>query len=129
LDYNEISEKFLGKNVTQAAKDAALEVPIKDEWSDEARKAAAEARKNKEPAAGKTMRFNGRSVKGDVEGSMPVRVVNPHSNAHLVTHTKGGREYEGAYTHLRTATVERPAHKERPARQFEAYHHTLSEEK
>jgi hypothetical protein len=48
VDYNEISEKFLGKNVTQAAKDAALDIPIKkneDEWSDEARKAAAEARK------------------------------------------------------------------------------------
>jgi hypothetical protein len=51
VDYNEISEKFLGKNVTQAAKDAALDVPIKkneDEWSPEAREAAAEARKKKE---------------------------------------------------------------------------------
>jgi hypothetical protein len=78
--------------------------------------------------AGQKMRFNGRSVGGTVEGSMPVSVVNPHSNAAAVTHSKGGKEYEGAFTHIRQAIVERPAHKERPAKQFEAHHFTLSNE-
>jgi hypothetical protein len=84
--------------------------------------------KDAELKAGQKMRFSGRAVNGVIEGDMPVSVVNPHSNAAKVTHVKGGREYEGAFTHIRTATVERPAYKERPAKQFEAHHHTLKAE-
>jgi hypothetical protein len=46
-------------------------------------------------------------------------VINPHSNASKVTFTdKRGRMYEGAHSHIPTATVERGAYKDRPARQF-----------
>jgi hypothetical protein len=69
---------------------------------------------------GQKVRFDGKSADGNVIGSMPVMIVDPHSNAHLVTQTKGKRQYEGANRHLPTATVVNER-----GRQFEAYHHTL----
>lgn len=81
--------------------------------------------------AGQSVRFNGESADRTVTGSLPVKVVNPWSNRDKVTHTDNrGQPYEGAGMHIPTATVERAAGKsaldKRPARQFEAYHHTLS---
>jgi hypothetical protein len=80
-------------------------------------------------AAGDMVKFNGESADGKFSGLFPVKVINPHSNADKVSHTdKSGRMYEGAFRHLPTATVERGERKGNfpvPARQFEAYHHTL----
>lgn len=81
-------------------------------------------------AAGDTARFSGNSADNKVSGSMDVKVTNPWSNKHLVTHSDNrGQPYEGSSQHIATATVERPERKgafPSPARQFEAYHHTLS---
>jgi len=82
--------------------------------------------------SGQTVRFEGASADGKVSGGMDVKVINPHSNSHLVTHTEGKgknlRMYEGGIRHIPTVTVERPASTgsfPRPAKQFEAYEHTL----
>jgi hypothetical protein len=81
-------------------------------------------------AAGDSARFNGEAADKSVSGSMDVKVTNPWSNKHLVTSTDSrGQPYEGAYAHIPTATVERPARTgsfPAPAKQFEAYHHTLT---
>lgn len=77
--------------------------------------------------AGDTVRFNGKSADGKVDGSMTVKIVNPHSNADKVTQTDTkGRQYAGASRHIPTATVEVDRSKRGlPPIQFEAYHHTL----
>ncbi len=80
-----------------------------------------EAKQDMTPKVGQTMRFNGKSADGKFEGSTDVKIVNPHSNADKVTHSKTGRDYEGASTHIPTATVENP----RNGTHFEAFHHTL----
>jgi len=78
-------------------------------------------------SSGDDARFSGKSADGKVEGDMDVKVINPHHNAAAVTHTdKKGREYEGAFTHIRQVEVERPAYKDRPAKRFVAYKHQLS---
>jgi hypothetical protein len=82
-------------------------------------------------AAGDSARFSGQSADRSVSGDMDVKVVDPWSNKHKVTSTDSrGQPYEGASMHLPTARVERPEQKfmgaMRPAKQFEAYHHTLS---
>jgi hypothetical protein len=83
-------------------------------------------------AAGDSARFSGQSADGAVSGDMDVKVINPWSNKERVTSTDNrGQPYEGAHQHIPTATVERAAYKssisgERAAKQFEAYHHTLS---
>jgi hypothetical protein len=81
-------------------------------------------------AAGESVLFSGKSTDESVIGTMPVKVIVPHSNAHLVTSIdKSGRSYEGAARHIPTATVERAARTGNfpsPAKQFDAFHHTLS---
>jgi hypothetical protein len=81
-------------------------------------------------SAGDMARFSGKAADGTISGDLDVKVVNPWSNKDKVTHTdKSGRAYEGANAHIPTASVERPESKgafPRPAKQFEAYHHTLS---
>lgn len=73
---------------------------------------------------GQTVRFDGKSADGKVQGSMNVKIVDPHSNADKVTRTtttgKKSRSYEGQHIHIPTATVENSR-----GTQFEAYHHTL----
>lgn len=87
-------------------------------------------RKHTEYHEGETVRFSGQAADGSTSGDMDVKVVNPHSNKHKITHTdKSGRHYEGSHSHIPTATVERPARlgmSPAPARNFEAHHHTLS---
>lgn len=92
-------------------------------------------KKSRDPAnafaAGDSARFSGQSADRSVSGEMDVKVVDPWSNKNKVTHSdKSGTPYEGASRHLPTARVERPEQKHmgqmRPAKQFEAYHHTLS---
>jgi len=75
---------------------------------------------------GDSARFEGDSPDGKIMGGgMPVTIVNPHSNADKVTNTdKRGRQYEGAFRHLPTATV-----KNSRGTVFEAYHHQLSVKK
>jgi hypothetical protein len=80
--------------------------------------------------AGEAVRFSGKAASGTVEGDMDVKVVDPWSNKHLVTHTdKRGDCYEAnGRSHIATATVERAARTgafPAPAKQFEAHHHTL----
>lgn len=83
--------------------------------------------------AGETVRFDGASADGKFSGFTDVKIINPHSNADKVTHTEGkgkkARDYEGGNRHIATATVERPAYKDRPALRFEAYHYTLGKPK
>jgi hypothetical protein len=76
---------------------------------------------------GGSANFNGKSADGKFEGSAKVTIVDPHSNASLVTNTdKRGRQYEGATTHIPTATVEMDRSKRGlPPLRFEAPHHTL----
>lgn len=81
-------------------------------------------------AAGDSARFEGKSADNTFEGGTNVKVVNPWSNKDKVTHTDArGQPYKGAYPHMATATVERPARQGAfpvAAKQFEAFHHTLS---
>jgi hypothetical protein len=74
--------------------------------------------------AGDMARFDGKSADGKVEGSMDVKIINPHSNVDKVTHTKvegkKHRDYEGAFTHIPTATVQNSR-----GTVFEAHHFTL----
>jgi hypothetical protein len=82
---------------------------------------------------GQGVRFEGNSADGKVSGGMDVKVINPHSNASLVVRTEGtgkhARQYDAqGHQHIPTATVERPARTgsfPTPAKQFEAFHHTL----
>ena len=81
--------------------------------------------------AGQVVRFAGKSADGKVIGAMDVKIINPHSNADQVGHTEGkgskAREYnKDGSRHIPTATVERPAQSDRPAKQFEAHHFALS---
>ncbi|MCR4301806.1 MAG: hypothetical protein NUV51_09365 [Sulfuricaulis sp.] len=74
--------------------------------------------------------FDGNSADGKFRGSGRVKIVNPHSNADKVTHTKVSgkrtRQYEGASVHIPTATVEMDRSKRGlPPLQFEAFHHEL----
>jgi len=74
---------------------------------------------------GQSVRFDGRSADDRVTGSMPVEIVNPHSNAHLVASVTGKGKRQRAYDkegrqHMPTATV-----KSSRGTVFEAYHHTL----
>jgi hypothetical protein len=80
---------------------------------------------------GQTVKFDGTSADGKVSGFMEVRVIDPHSNADKVAHVEGkgsgAREInKDGSRHIATATVERPARGDRPAKQFEAFVHTLS---
>ena len=107
--------------------EAASEPATEQQPEPEDAPAAAPEEPAKEPA--KTpptvMRFNGKSADGTVEGSLPVEVVNPHSNAAAVTTTKGGRSYEAdGSRHLPTATVRNP----RTGKVFEAFEHSLTPE-
>ena len=79
-------------------------------------------------SAGQSVRFSGTAVDRSVIGSMPVTVVDPWSNKHHVTHSKGGKHYEGVHKHIPIARVERGANKYSAAKQFEAFHHDLSAE-
>jgi len=79
--------------------------------------------------AGQTVRFDGEAVDKSVQGSMLVTVIDPHSNAHLVTHTDGrGRQYADGFTHIPQALVEHMAYKGRAARQFTCYTYMLQSE-
>lgn len=70
---------------------------------------------------GQRVKFDGTSADGRVTGVMPVTIVDPHSNASAVTYTdKRGREYEGARSHLPTATVRNDR-----GTTFEASHYSL----
>lgn len=85
--------------------------------------------KHKPLLAGETVRFNGEAVDKSVQGFMLVTVIDPHSNSSLVTHTdKQGRQYADGFSHIPQATVERPAYKGRPARQFTCYTYMLKHE-
>jgi hypothetical protein len=80
--------------------------------------------------AGDEVKFEGTAASPlTISGSFPVKIINPHSNSHKMTHYDNrGRPYEGAFSHIPTATVERPERKgafPSPARQFEAHHFTL----
>lgn len=82
-------------------------------------------------AAGDTARFSGKAVDGSFEGDTDVKVVNGWSNKDKVTNFDNrGVPYEGGRMHIPTATVQLPERKRmdgvRPARNFEAYHYTLS---
>jgi len=82
---------------------------------------------------GGSAEFSGKSADGVFEGKTRVTIVNPHSNAHLVTRTetrgKRTRMYEGPHTHLPTATVEVDRSKRGlPPLRFEAHHHQLKAE-
>jgi hypothetical protein len=73
---------------------------------------------------GQVVRFSGTAADNSVTGDMNVKVLNPHSNAHLVTYSEGKgkrfRQYEGATRHLPLATVQTER-----GNVFEAHHHTL----
>jgi hypothetical protein len=78
-------------------------------------------------AAGDSATISGKSADGKFEGTATVTIVNPHSNADRVTQTKGKRMYEGAVTHIPTATVTLDRSKRGlPPLEFEAHHHTLT---
>lgn len=84
---------------------------------------------------GGSARFEGKAADGTVEGGFDVKIIDPHSNAHEVGKTEGkgkkARMYDkNGYSHIPMALVERPEQKRlsgeiRPAKQFQAYHHTL----
>lgn len=101
----------------------AMLKPQAEEVVTEARKKEADWKE------GDSARFSGHSADGTTSGDMDVKIINPHSNAHKITHTdKSGRHYENSHTHIATATVERPARTggfKSPAKRFEAHHHTL----
>lgn len=87
------------------------------------------ARATRKPlATGDVVRFDGAAVDGSVSGFMLVTVIDPHSNAAAVTHSDKHGEYESGRTHIRQALVERPAYKDRPARQFVVNVFNLREE-
>jgi hypothetical protein len=72
--------------------------------------------------SGQKVKFEGKSADGSTSGMFEVEVVNPHSNADKVTHTDNrGRMYEGAFSHIPTATVKNT----RSGKVFEAHHYTL----